>query len=63
MEILRGINNAVELEKVKVPDLWHIHLELKDMHRVPAAEAVLETWRLAEDLLAKLRYLQSQGVS
>lgn len=36
---------------IVVPDLWHIYIALKNEQRPQAAEAVLEVWHLAHDLL------------
>lgn len=58
----------VELDRVKVPDLWHLAMYLKDNEATIAkavghnhlvgqswSDAVLETWHLCHDLLENIR--------
>ena len=49
---------VVPLSSVVVPDLWHIAQWLAnepDQRSALAAERVLETWHLANDMLVELR--------
>jgi hypothetical protein len=36
----------VDIEKVHIPDLWHIAMSLPDIHQ----KQILEVWHLAHDL-------------
>lgn len=43
---------TVDVEKIQVPDLWHIAMDQDDVN---AREQILQTWHLAHDLLRVLR--------
>ncbi len=45
----------VPLDQIQVPDLWHVARYLEAKHEKRAADAVLECWHLAHDLLLNLK--------
>jgi hypothetical protein len=50
----------VELDEIQVPNLWHIAQALRTVaiKDPEASDMVLETWHLAHDLKANLRYME-----
>lgn len=65
MKVILAPNGAarheVELSEIEVPDLWHIASALRDEHKPRAANAVLECWHLAQDLIWNLQNLETPG--
>jgi len=45
----------VVIDKIQVPDLWHIALDLKAIGKTREADMTLECWYLCHDLLKHLR--------
>jgi len=70
MKIIRSMDGTarreVELSDIKVPDMWHLYIRLREDKRLDnglraAAEDVLETWHIAHDLLKNLKLLEKKG--
>ena len=54
--------HEVDLKDVTIPDLWGIQEELRFKLKKPkAADAVLECWHLASDLLWNLHNMETPG--
>jgi hypothetical protein len=45
----------VDVEDLVIPDLWHVQVHLKRQGEERAAQAVLECWHLAHDMLRALK--------
>ena len=45
----------VEIDKIQVPDLWHIAMMLEDQGKENAMKAVLDCWHLAHDLITNIQ--------
>ncbi len=45
----------VSPDKIKIPDLWHVAEYLRENGQPKAADAVLDCWHTASDLLAHVR--------
>jgi hypothetical protein len=50
-----SLRQEVDLDSVKVPDLWFLFEELHGKGDVETAEMVRECWHLAHDLLLNLK--------
>lgn len=45
----------VDIDKIQVPDLWHIGRYLIEHDNEKAGEQVLECWHLAHDLITNIQ--------
>lgn len=45
----------INIDDIKVPDLWHIAMYMKKNGLEKDAEEILDTWGLAHDLLKNIK--------
>lgn len=45
----------VEVDKIKVPDLWHVAVYLQDKDNTQWATQILDCWHLAHDLITNIQ--------
>ena len=50
-----SLERVVPVDELRVPDLWHIAMHLKERGFPKAQDEVLECWYLCHDLLRSIR--------
>lgn len=45
----------VEVDRIQVPDLWHVAMYVKDQGNTQWAEQILDCWHLTHDLITNIQ--------
>ena len=45
----------IEIDKIQVPDLWHVAMYVKDQGDTQWADQILDCWHLAHDLITNIQ--------
>lgn len=46
---------VVEVDKIQVPDLWHVAMHVRDQGDIQWSKQILDVWHLAHDLIANIQ--------
>jgi hypothetical protein len=53
--VILSKGQKVKASEIKIPDLWHLAMEMRAKKDIQASEMILECWYLAHNLLRHIR--------